>query len=381
MTRKITLPVEAAREFAKSITDDIFMEGFMEGLKQAEENGWDALTVEAIPGPDDTFDVVISEPSGVIVGWFIPEWEAARLALPGGEPAADLHVTLGYFGEAADMSADDQRKLLGVTAEVAARHPFLSGELRGIGRFTNGQPTDAFWVGVDIPRLAELRDDLISSLEGAGISTTGFGAGKAFIPHITVAYLPAEAPTPPVTVAGVPTDVTELTVAIGGARHRLPLVAPLYADGEVAVDQSYSAYIPDIVTKSRETIEEQRFTLAPWYIPNKLDAHGDWTDPQEIQKALWGYVKTDDRRIRLQHNTDIVAGEWVEAMTWPFEVEVPLTKADGTVTKHKYPAGTTFMGTQWEPWAWELVKSGDLRGFSIGGSGDMVLADLPGADA
>lgn len=378
MKLKTTLTIEAAREFAKSITDDIFMEGFMEGLKQAEEAGWDVLTVEAIPGPEDTYDVVIDQPSGVIVGWFLPSWEAELLAIPGGEPASELHVTLGYFGDASAMSADQQRTLLGVVSEVAQRHTELNGDLRGIGRFTNGEPTDAFWVGVDIPGLAELRDDLISSLATAGVETTGHGSGKAFIPHVTVAYLPAEAPTPPVTVAGVPVGVRELTVAIGGARHRLSLAAPPM-DGEV-MESSYTAYVPDIVTKSKATVEEDRFTLAPWYIPNRLDAHGDWTDPQEIQKALWGYVKTEDREIKLQHNTEIRAGEWLEAVTWPFEVEVPLMKADGTIAKHKYPAGTTFMGVQWDPWAWELVKSGDLRGFSIGGKGDMVLADLPGAD-
>ena len=126
--------------------------------------------------------------------------------------------------------------------------------------------------------------------------------------------------------------------------------------------------------------DEKRFTLGPWYIPNKQDAHGEWTDSEELQKALWNYVKSGDRRIRLQHNKDVVAGEWVETMTWPYPVTVPIKKADGTEDSHTYPAGTVFMGVQWEPWAWSMVKAGKLTGYSIGGKAERMLVDLPEED-
>ena len=123
--------------------------------------------------------------------------------------------------------------------------------------------------------------------------------------------------------------------------------------------------------------DEKRFTLGPWYIPDRADAHGEWTDTSELQNALWNYVKSGDRRIRLQHNKNVVAGEWVETMTWPYPVTVPITKADGSMGEHTYPTGTVFMGVQWEPWAWEMVKAGKLTGYSIGGKAERVLVDLP----
>lgn len=111
--------------------------------------------------------------------------------------------------------------------------------------------------------------------------------------------------------------------------------------------------------------DEKRFTLGPWYIPNRLDAHNEWTDAQELQAGLWDYVRRGDRGIRLQHNRDIVAGEWVEAMQMPVEVTMRKHQDDQPIT---YPEGTVFLGVVWKPWAWDLVKKGKIRGFSIGGS-------------
>lgn len=131
-------------------------------------------------------------------------------------------------------------------------------------------------------------------------------------------------------------------------------------------------------------VDERRFTLGPWYVPNMLDAHGEWTDDSELQSALWDYVRKGNREIRLQHTPDTKAGEWVEALTWPFPVEVPMTSPEsGAVTRKRFPAGTVFLGVQWEPWAWEMVKRGEIRGYSIGGAAErlaqdpVIYADVP----
>jgi hypothetical protein len=123
--------------------------------------------------------------------------------------------------------------------------------------------------------------------------------------------------------------------------------------------------------------DERRFTLGPMYIPNRLDAHNEWTDPDELQKAVWDYMRKGDRRIRLQHNRDVVAGEALEVMAWPYEVDVPMVMKDASTQSVTFPANTVFLGVQWEPWAWELVKSDKLRGYSIGGRAQRLLVDLP----
>lgn len=122
---------------------------------------------------------------------------------------------------------------------------------------------------------------------------------------------------------------------------------------------------------------EQKFTLGPWYIPNKEDAHLEWTDADELQKALWDYVRSGDRNIRLQHNTDIVAGEWVEAMSFPVPITLGMSKASGDAKEVTYPAGTVFLGVKWNDWAWDLVKQDKITGFSIGGSAARVEMGIP----
>ena len=124
-------------------------------------------------------------------------------------------------------------------------------------------------------------------------------------------------------------------------------------------------------------VAERMFTLGPMYIPNAKDAHNEWTDPDELQKAVWEYVSKGDRRIRLQHDRDVVAGEWVEIMAWPYEVEAPILMKDASESVMKFPANTVFLGVKWEPWAWQMIKEGKLRGYSIGGRAERLLADLP----
>lgn len=140
---------------------------------------------------------------------------------------------------------------------------------------------------------------------------------------------------------------------------------------------SYEDYEDEDERLIQKANDEQMFTMGPWYIPNKNDAHDEWTDAEELQKALWGYVRSGDRQIRLQHNKDIVAGEWVEAMSFPVPVSLNMTKGSGDTREVTYPSGTVFLGVKWLPWAWDLVKADKITGFSIGGSAARVEMALP----
>lgn len=367
---RITIPVDKAKDMAEASG----LTAVVERVTKAEQDGWDIITLEAVKQADGTFDIGASEPTGVMVAWMLPAWIAEEVALPGGEAASELHVTLAYLGDASSLSLDQQRKLIGVVAEIAARHHTLDGTIGGTGRFVNGEDTDAFWVGVDIPGLGELREDLRQTLEAAGIPLAGFHAGTSdYTPHITVAYLPKEQPTPDMTFKPRTVTVGALTTCVGPHRFETNLPYP----EENMVDYRPGGWAPDIVNKAVDQVEESRYTLAPWYIPDRLDAHGEWTDKEELQQAFWKYMANPDKGIRLQHNKNIVVGQAVDGVVWPDPITVTLNKADGTAVEHTFPAGTPFLGVKWSEEAWPLVKAGKIRGYSIGGTSKRMLVDLP----
>lgn len=62
----------------------------------------------------------------------------------------------------------------------------------------------------------------------------------------------------------------------------------------------------------------------------------------------------------------------------PQEWTVTMHDANGSpVGEVTYPPNTVFLGVVWNEEAWEMVKAGELRGYSIGGFSDRMYADLP----
>lgn len=370
-SKRMTVPIHVAKAMVSDLPE------LEAAVTAAVEAGWEFLSLLAEENAEGTYDVSVEAPTGVMVAWFLPGYAQDEVAVGGGEHPAELHVTLAYFGDAADMTVEDQRTLIGVVGEVTMRHTVKSGHLQGVHKFENGEATDPLWVGVEIPGLQELHDDIVAAAADAGIDAKGHGSGDSWTPHVTVAYIEPGTDISHLQFKPFEVDVTTVTVAIAERRVDLKLNDADAGPEAVLPTRGWSATMEKAVGSEVEA--EERYTLGPLYIPDSLDAHGEHTDAREMQKAVWNYTRAKDFRIRLQHNTEIVAGECVEVMTWPYEVTVPLVKADGSSSNVTFPPGTPFLGTVWEPWAWELVKQGELNGYSIGGRANMLEVDL-GAD-
>lgn len=104
----------------------------------------------------------------------------------------------------------------------------------------------------------------------------------------------------------------------------------------------------------------------------ELDAHNEFVMADVMQEAQWDYVRQGDRRLYLQHGVAgiIPIGEWVDLVTWPFEVEAEFatpTMGKTTTRKSTIPANSVWMGVLWSDEGWKLVKAGKIRGFSMGG--------------
>ena len=121
---------------------------------------------------------------GVMVALRIPHSAALRVAIPGGEPPEDLHVTISYLGGADELDPDRWADLVKRLKAIAATTPPLSATLAGYGRFTSGDD-DVLWVGVESPDLPALRHRIVQACEDAAVPLAG---DKGFTPHCTIGY-------------------------------------------------------------------------------------------------------------------------------------------------------------------------------------------------
>jgi hypothetical protein len=114
-------------------------------------------------------------------------------------------------------------------------------------------------------------------------------------------------------------------------------------------------------------------------MPGSVDAHGEFTDSEELRKALWDFSLHGDRQLRKQHG-DKHVGEIVELVQWPYELEAEMSLPGQEVRKVKFPAGTVYAGVHWTESAWPDVKKGKITGYSMGGYAVRVEDAADGKD-
>jgi HK97 family phage major capsid protein len=137
--------------------------------------------------------------TGVMVAFLIPDEIARQLRqIPAGTDSAPvdlLHITLAYLGDATEIAEQKSAIIQAVTA-FAQSQPPLAGMINGTGRFVDQDP-GAVYLNFDSPALPDFREDLMDALAGASCQPN---AEHGFTPHITIAYIPASAPTPDIAL-------------------------------------------------------------------------------------------------------------------------------------------------------------------------------------
>lgn len=153
------------------------------------------------------------------------------------------------------------------------------------------------------------------------------------------------------------------------------------------------------ITKS----EERRYTLGIVYEPNVPDTDGDFATAPEIEKACWKFnkmlqgntainktalqlldtvVKAVIEKQALQLDvTDVVelvqknggTGLGYAHALWSDDigdiVESYIAPCDMVIDGQQVRKGTWLMGTVWSPSYYEKVKTGEITGYSMGGTG------------
>lgn len=125
----------------------------------------------------------------VYVALVPPRWAREHLAVPGGEPADDLHLTLAYLGKAEAMSDERLGTLKELVADFASRQRELKAEVGPVGRFEASESSkgkEVVWREVKATGLTEMRSELVDELEAAGFAVA---QELEFVPHMTVSLV------------------------------------------------------------------------------------------------------------------------------------------------------------------------------------------------
>jgi phage-related protein (TIGR01555 family) len=133
---------------------------------------------------------VDAAPTGVAVVLRVPDAISAALALPGHEAPNDLHLTVGFIGRLGELLPGTIDRVRGALRAFAKVSPPVIGVVSGLGRFSIPDGLDAVHLSFDAPGLSSWREALLGTLARAGVSVP---MRHGFDPHITVAYVPADA--------------------------------------------------------------------------------------------------------------------------------------------------------------------------------------------
>lgn len=163
---------------------------------------------------------------GCMIALYPPADLAADLAIDGGLPPYDMHVTVAYLGDAADIDPDVLRKVI---AQLAARQSFTA-QIAGAARFTGGDK-DIIVALVDSADLEDLRRDTLDVLSEHGINIP---RDHGYTAHLTITYLDLDAPSPIERLPAAPVAFTALSAVHGVDRSDVPLAHPVEAPAREA---------------------------------------------------------------------------------------------------------------------------------------------------
>lgn len=139
---------------------------------------------------------------------------AGRFAIPGGTAPDKLHVTMCYLGVAEEVDEDAVVKAL---KSLPVRQPFTA-TISGHARFTGGED-DVLVALVDAPEIEQLRIDLLKALAAQGVVSP---SEHGFTPHMTLAYMDAQALMPIVRLEPEPVEFGSVWLKHGKTKTAFP---------------------------------------------------------------------------------------------------------------------------------------------------------------
>lgn len=230
------LPGPFCQPFPTGIPDDVWENRFDHRQVHLDQVG-DAVWTPAGPGVEfPTYALPVSEDAtltaaadvmdGAMIALVPSQADLDRLAIPGGEPIEQLHLTLVYLGEAADIDQETRDALIAWARDLAPSWDSVEGDGFGIAVFNplGEEPCVVAIVGgSDVAEMHETAlADAIDIMELPEQHVP-------FVPHVTLAYLAtdlADADVATLSDRAAPIVFDRIRLAFGGEVTNVPLGSP-----------------------------------------------------------------------------------------------------------------------------------------------------------
>jgi 2'-5' RNA ligase len=297
------------------------------------------------------------------IGFFLPPEVAQPLALAGGEPASELHLTLAFLGDADKLDLDRLKEGLALWGKNQIP---ISGRISGVGRFneTGEEGQHAFYASVDAPGLARFRQNLVNELDWLDCPAD---RTHGYTPHITLQYLPAGDPSPLTSLERIfEVELDTMTLVISE---------------------------PPVADSDRRELRRIEYQLTGGPVEKtqaagfgvSAQSNGQWTRFAKIdsldaeERMIYGVAATEEPDDQAgvwegrKYEGDIVTIEAIEEalpdyLKWANIREMHQPSAVGTTLETEIKDRKLHIGVRIvDGPAWEKVKEKVYRGFSVGG--------------
>ncbi len=171
-----------------------------------------ALTAAAVPASGGY--------TGAMVALIPAEDDATDLAVDGGEPADQLHCTLLFLGDAADLDVQTRADIVDQVRAVAAGWDPVEASGFTVAMFNPHGEDPCVVLGLSGTELADLYDQIAEAVEASAEQH------QPWTPHITLAYTDDAGLVPEVLDRCGVVMFDRLRVAYGGEHVDIPLGAP-----------------------------------------------------------------------------------------------------------------------------------------------------------
>lgn len=187
--------------------------------------------------PED-MPMPMPEHTGAMVALRMTDDDAARLAVDGGEPVEELHLTLLYLGEADAIDAASRQAIIDACTALAAEWQASAGgslELAGNGfavSLFNAADEDkqtAVVLGVEGEQMTAAHSQVVDAVKGV----FGYPAQhEPWVAHVTLAYSDEPGMVDALTDRAGTVTFDRLRIAFGGSVHDIPLQVAAAAPDE-----------------------------------------------------------------------------------------------------------------------------------------------------